>query len=113
MRDSSSAGSMVRSALVVSQKRGLKRWTNGWQYCEKPWRKTTIGWMRFWPEWKNIKEEKSDEQDDVEDRGRYSRDCDKALCCASRSRLPRPYRSETNPEMVAGSGRMDDAGMHQ
>src|SRR5579864_8056101 len=37
----------------------------------------------------------------------------KALHCTSRSRVPRPYRSETNPEMVAWSGTLDDAGLYQ
>src|SRR5579871_41766 len=113
MRDSSFAGSRVRSALVGSQKRVLKRWTNGSQCCEKPLKQTTTGWTKFWQGWKNTTKEKSDEQDDAKDRRRYPRDCDKALRCTSRSRIPRPYRSETNPEMVAWSGRLDDAGLYQ
>src|SRR5580704_5118680 len=72
--------------------------------------------MKFWPVWKSTREEKNDENDeqnDAEDRRRYSRGCDQALHCASRGRVPRPYRSEINPEMVARSGRLDDAGLHQ
>src|ERR1700688_4724475 len=113
MRDYSLAESRVRSALVGSQKRVLKRWTNGSQCCEKPWRQTTSGWTKFWPGWKNTRKGKSDEQDDAEDRRRYSRNCDQVLRCASRSRVPRPYRTEINPEMAAWSGRLDDAGLHQ
>ena len=30
-------------------------------------------------------------------------DCDKALCGASGGRVPRPHRSEIDPEMVARS----------
>src|ERR1700688_4815683 len=113
MRDLSFAELRVRSVLVVSRMPVLKRWTNGLQCCEKPLRQTTTGWTKSWPGWKNTRKEKSDEQDDAEDRRRYPRDCDQALRCATRSRVPRPYRSENNPEMVAWSGRLDDAGLHQ
>src|ERR1700679_3005422 len=112
MQDSSFAESRVRSALVGSQKQVLKRWTDGSQCCEKLWRQTTTGWTKFWRGWKNTRKEKSDEQDDAEDRRRYPRDCDKAVHCAPRGGVPCPHRSEIDPEVVAWTGRMDDARMH-
>src|SRR5580704_2126137 len=62
MRDSSFAESRVRSALVGSQKRVLKRWTNGSQCCEKPLRQTTTGWTKFWRGWKNTRKVQHDLQ---------------------------------------------------
>src|SRR5271157_39026 len=99
MRDSSFVESTARSALAVSQRPGLKRWTNGLQCCERPCRKTTTGLMKFWPAWNRIKKEKRNEQTNAENRRRYTRGSDQALRSASRGRVPGPYRSEINPEM--------------
>src|SRR5258707_10300273 len=100
---------MLRRALGGSQKRVLKRWTNGSQCCEKPLRQTTTGLTKSWRGWKNTRKVKNDEQDDAEDRRRYPRDCDKALHCVSRSRVSRPPRSEIYPEMVCLTGRMEES----
>src|SRR5919108_1394341 len=118
MRDWWCAAWMARSALVASQRRASKPWTNGWRCCEELWKKTTAGWTCFWQAWNNQKkrkrrEEKNDEQADFKDGRRHPRDSDPALRRTARSRVPRPHRSEAGPEMDAWSGRLDDARLHQ
>src|SRR3989442_15441251 len=103
MRDSLFVESRAPSARVVSQRPVLKRWINGLQCCEKPCRKTTSGWKRFWPRWNNTKKGKHDEQDDAEHRRRYTRGGEKAVRRASGGCVPGAHGPEINPEMVAGS----------
>src|SRR5271155_1851809 len=103
MRDSLFVALKAPGALVASPGPALKRWTNGLRCCEEPSTKTTTGWTRFWPQWNHTGKGKLDEQVDADYRRRYARGCDEALRCASGGRVPRPHRSEINPEMVARS----------
>src|ERR1700751_2211188 len=101
MPDLLRAASRARSAHVVSQRAASTRWSNGWQCFEKCWSETTTGSTKFWPAWKNRKEEKKDEQIDPEDRRRHAHSRDQAFRRPSRGRVPSPHRSEISPKMVA------------
>src|SRR5215469_7677586 len=107
---------MAPGARVDWQSPALKQWINGCPCCAKLWNGTTSGWTRFWLRWNQARRGKNgehDDQDESQDRRRYSYRGDPALRRASRSRVPRAYRPETDPEMAARPRRLDDARLHQ
>src|SRR5215469_12452069 len=71
------------------------------------------GWTTSWPKSKQRKEGRKNEQDDAEDRGRPARGGDEEVCGVTRSAVPGTYGAEADPEMDAGTGRVDDAGVRQ
>jgi uncharacterized protein YndB with AHSA1/START domain len=52
------AESKAQDALVVPPTPVSKLWTNGWQCCARPLRKTMTGWTEFWPESKDERRRK-------------------------------------------------------
>src|SRR5581483_2341782 len=113
MQDSLCVGSMGPGVLVDLRRAASRPWTSGLPCCARRWREITTGWTWFWLLWNTNRKENRNEQDDAEDRRRHTYSCDKALRRASRGGVPGAHGSEPDPEVVAGSGRLDDASVHQ